>query len=140
VLCVAGANRYGNQPGDESESTAAEPFLCVERRTEHDVVLGTAKIAGSAQRNRRGAVLQHGSVLLERSPLAPTLPGIIEASGDVSPGELFDAWLPLLAAGLGLSLPIVEATAAAQSDAVLPAAAVQAAAERLSSDDWIRRR
>lgn len=34
------------------------------------------KVLGSAQRKRDGAILQHGSVLLERSPHAPQLAGI----------------------------------------------------------------
>jgi lipoate-protein ligase A len=34
------------------------------------------KILGSAQRRIRGALLQHGSLLLERSPAAPELPGL----------------------------------------------------------------
>src|SRR5205085_4114386 len=36
------------------------PFLCFQRRTCFDVVIGDEKIAGSAQRRRRGALLQHG--------------------------------------------------------------------------------
>jgi lipoate-protein ligase A len=60
--------------------SAAEPFLCFQRRAAGDVVAGTAKIAGSAQRRRQGAVLQHGSVLLGRSPSAPELLGIREVA------------------------------------------------------------
>ena len=48
-----------------------EPFLCFLRRAAGDVLLEGAKIAGSAQRRQRGSVLQHGSVLLARSPGAP---------------------------------------------------------------------
>ena len=55
-----------------------EPFLCFQRRAEGDVLLGEQKVAGSAQRRRRDAILQHGSVLLERSSHAPELPGICE--------------------------------------------------------------
>jgi lipoate-protein ligase A len=55
-----------------------EPFLCFQRRAEGDVLFGEQKIAGSAQRRRGGAILQHGSVLLERSPHAPELPGICD--------------------------------------------------------------
>jgi len=56
--------------------TFQEPFLCFERRGPGDVLLNGWKIAGSAQRRHRGAVLQHGSVLLERSTFAPEVPGI----------------------------------------------------------------
>jgi lipoate-protein ligase A len=54
------------------------PFLCFQRRTAGDVLLGEWKIAGSAQRRLRRAVLQHGSILLSRSPFAPELPGICD--------------------------------------------------------------
>jgi lipoyl(octanoyl) transferase len=91
---------------------AEEPFLCFARRTSIDVVLPTAvaaeppvKIVGSAQRRRRGAVLQHGSVLLDRSPAAPELAGIAQISGvSVSPAWLVERWSPKLAAALQLEL------------------------------------
>jgi lipoate-protein ligase A len=55
-----------------------EPFLCFERRATGDVLVGVHKICGSAQRRRRGAILQHGGVLLGRSTAAPGLPGLAE--------------------------------------------------------------
>ncbi|HEX6962900.1 MAG TPA: hypothetical protein VF175_13605, partial [Lacipirellula sp.] len=73
---------------DQAAASAVdeEPFLCFARRTAADVVLcnarpnsdegAAAKIVGSAQRRRRGAVLQHGAILLNRSPAAPELPGV----------------------------------------------------------------
>lgn len=36
------------------------------------------KIVGSAQRKWKGALLQHGSILLSRSPFAPQLPGVAD--------------------------------------------------------------
>ena len=65
-------------PGRPGNSGEKEPFLCFQRRCAGDVLLSDVKIAGSAQRRRRGAVLQHGSVLLARSAAAPELPGIAE--------------------------------------------------------------
>ena len=53
-------------------------FLCFERRTEGDIVLGGYKVGGSAQRRLSHATLQHGSLLLERSKQAPELPGIFD--------------------------------------------------------------
>ncbi len=74
-------------------STGQQSFLCFERRTCGDVVSGDAKIAGSAQRRRRGAILQHGSVLLSCSSCAPELLGIAEVSSRVFSAEAFaDAW------------------------------------------------
>ena len=80
---------------------AAEPFLCFQRRSCGDIICHDAKIVGSAQRRRRGAVLQHGSILLALSLHAPELPGIAELTGQaVSPADLIDAWLPRLSARL----------------------------------------
>jgi lipoyl(octanoyl) transferase len=74
-----------------------EPFLCFQRRTTGDVLLDETKIAGSAQRRRRGAVLQHGSVLLRRSPAAPELPGLEDLSGKADLGQqLAERWLEKL--------------------------------------------
>jgi lipoate-protein ligase A len=97
-LGVFGAHRYGASPSasataKQAESKAAEPFLCFERRTEHDVVLNGAKIAGSAQRKRtsvagNSAILQHGSILLSRGPAAPSLPGIDDLIHDLSLSEV----------------------------------------------------
>ncbi len=41
-------------------------FFCFERRHRYDVLIGQEKIAGSAQRRRRDAILQHGSIILGR--------------------------------------------------------------------------
>ena len=60
---------------------AAEPFLCFSRGDARDIVRGQHKIMGSAQRRRRGAVLQHGALLLARSEYAPEFPGLAELSG-----------------------------------------------------------
>ncbi len=65
--------------GDTSE--AGDQFLCFARADCNDVVLAGHKILGSAQRRRRGAVLQHGSLLLERSSYAPQHPGLFDLIG-----------------------------------------------------------
>ena len=80
------------QPGE------SEPFLCFARRGTGDVVAGGAKIAGSAQRRRSDAVLQHGSVLLAKSAFAPELAGLEELAGrPVDAEELKKALLVRLA-------------------------------------------
>lgn len=56
----------------------SEPFLCFQRRSRGDVVLGAHKICGSAQRRHQQRVLQHGSLLLARSEAAPELPGVTD--------------------------------------------------------------
>jgi lipoyl(octanoyl) transferase len=81
----------------ERSPQSSEPFLCFQRRTAGDVLLGETKIAGSAQRRRRGAVLQHGSLLLRRSPAAPELPGLEDLSGKDGLGQrLAELWLDKL--------------------------------------------
>jgi lipoate-protein ligase A len=71
--CSAPVNRV---PGEW-----AEPLLCFARRCPGDILVGDTKVAGSAQRRRRGAVLQHGSILIARSRFAPELPGINDIVG-----------------------------------------------------------
>jgi lipoyl(octanoyl) transferase len=69
--------------------TAAAGPLCFHHFTPGDVLVGSAKVVGSAQRRHRGALLQHGGVLLARSPRAPTLAGLLELTGlDVMPQDL----------------------------------------------------
>jgi lipoate-protein ligase A len=60
---------------------ADEPVLCFAREDEHDLVLNDHKVLGSAQRRRRGAILQHGGLLLKASSVIPELLGI----GDLCP-------------------------------------------------------
>lgn len=58
-------------PGSLGHSQRAGPFFCFARRHEFDVVVPDtsdptqfAKLAGSAQRRKQNAVLQHGSLIL----------------------------------------------------------------------------
>jgi lipoate-protein ligase A len=77
----------------------SEPFLCFLRADPNDIVMDVGacdgsgrrivhKVTGSAQRRRRGTILQHGSILLSASPLTPSVPGI----SDLSPGFLQEAF------------------------------------------------
>lgn len=80
------------------------PFLCFQRHCGGDVLIGGNKVAGSAQRRLRSAVLQHGSVLVTRSASAPELPGIANlADGLWDLEELQQAWLPRLEGALSLA-------------------------------------
>jgi lipoate-protein ligase A len=82
-----------------------QSFLCFQRRVAGDVLIHRDKIAGSAQRRLRGTVLQHGSVLLERSPQAPELPGIKELTGVyLDPAELAAILARALADRLAVTL------------------------------------
>jgi len=61
--------------GTSDDSGAGKgPFFCFARRHKYDVLFGSEKLAGSAQRRTRQAVLQHGSIILanrfEQQPVA----------------------------------------------------------------------
>lgn len=73
-------NQRGGESGlrGETQLLPAEPWLCFSRRDAHDVVWRGHKILGSAQRRRKGAVLQHGSLLERASPLTPEHPGALD--------------------------------------------------------------
>jgi lipoate-protein ligase A len=59
-----------------------KPFLCFQRHHPGDVLIGENKIVGSAQRRRKKAMLQHGSLLWQRSEFAPELPGLTDLADD----------------------------------------------------------
>jgi lipoate-protein ligase A len=88
----------------DQESGNRPPFLCFQRRSPGDVLVGGAKIAGSAQKRCRGAILQHGSVLLARSAAAPELPGLEELANQTIVAEEFTReWLASLKEALAIS-------------------------------------
>ena len=63
------------------EEKKLDPFLCFLHQATGDLLVEGAKIAGSAQRKMRGALMQHGSILLAQSVHTPALPGIAELAG-----------------------------------------------------------
>ena len=79
-------NAFAHTAGMSPPSPAAivaEPFLCFLRSNPNDIVhCSGPKITGSAQRRRRGAILQHGSILLQASPHAPHIPGLLDLNPD----------------------------------------------------------
>jgi lipoate-protein ligase A len=87
-----------------SRQRRPQPLLCFRRRAPGDVLVGPIKIAGSAQRRRRSAVLQHGSVLLRRSAAAPELGGLEDLAGKAVPADhLANAWLEELSGRLAVN-------------------------------------
>jgi lipoyl(octanoyl) transferase len=71
----------------EAHADREGAFLCFGRGDPRDIVLRGQKILGSAQRRRRGAVLQHGSLLVRRSEHAPQFPGLADLTADPGGGE-----------------------------------------------------
>uniref|UniRef100_A0A7C4LSD6 Lipoate--protein ligase family protein n=1 Tax=Schlesneria paludicola TaxID=360056 RepID=A0A7C4LSD6_9PLAN len=81
-----------------AHADAPGPFLCFLREDARDVCCRGRKFIGSAQRRRRGSLLQHGSILLKASPWAPELPGLVDLVPEVEPrlavaGEEIPRWL-----------------------------------------------
>lgn len=105
---------------------AGEPLLCFDRRATGDVVMpmpdgrfnADAKILGSAQRRLRGAILQHGSLLLTSNRFVaedvrhPGLEELLHGAGKVGAwgwGQpdgvgLVRGWLARVATSLGAGL------------------------------------
>ena len=90
---------------NRDSAIGSSPFLCFDRRSPVDVVIDGKKIAGSAQRRTNRGLLQHGSVLMQRSEYAPHLPGVLEIGGHGS-GTRFneDRLVEILTRGLSLAL------------------------------------
>lgn len=80
VLADHGVRAHGVVCGEEVK---LGPVLCFLHQTPADLAIDGSKVVGSAQRKMRGALLQHGSILLNRSEFAPDLPGINDAAGRV---------------------------------------------------------
>jgi len=80
IASLAVENVHVARCGSTDDSNARHgPFFCFERRHCYDVLNGQDKIAGSAQRRTRQAVLQHGSIILanrfdQQSTASLTLP------------------------------------------------------------------
>lgn len=135
-------------PGRDANAGDSARLLCFDRRARGDVVVAAAdaaaadgrKILGSAQRRLRGAVLQHGSLLL-RSPgpalaaLHPGLDRLVPATGGWNPRELAAAWLARVA---GMPSPPVEIRSGSFLENQRER--VTAAAARFASQAWLGRR
>lgn len=78
ILREHGLIAHGVVCGEEAK---LGDVLCFLHQTPADLTINGSKVAGSAQRKLRGALLQHGSLLLARSTSAPDLPGINDAAG-----------------------------------------------------------
>lgn len=93
------ANRRGE--GARAGGEVRRPFLCFTDRDPEDLVCAGRKVVGSAQRKSKGAILQHGSLLLGRSGHAPELPGISDLGG---PDRAIADWSGLVARTIAASL------------------------------------
>jgi lipoate-protein ligase A len=135
ILVLASNGLAARRLATAGEVSAAPPFLCFERRSVGDVLIADVKICGSAQRRRRGAILQHGSLLLARSPFAPQLHGLDELGDNpIEPGELIDTWRRAIGQSLGLAFE------AGQLSPGEIASCVRLEREKYAHVDWTARR
>jgi lipoyl(octanoyl) transferase len=119
-----------------------EPFLCFQRKSPGDVIVGAAnaqqppwKILGSAQRRYRRAVLQHGSLLIERSPAAPELPGLTDLTHtSVATNELIQSVVSRLETALKMRF------VRTQLSPELESKATELANNKYGSAGWTNRR
>jgi lipoyl(octanoyl) transferase len=111
-----------------------QAFLCFQRRSPGDLVVGTHKIVGSAQRRRHGAVLQHGSLLVRKSSFAPNLLGANDLSPGFDDGSLISYWREELSRTVGLDMQVYRLTIAQT------AAIERLAIDKFRNDAWTRRR
>jgi lipoyl(octanoyl) transferase len=108
IEILAGSGFAATLRGGEPAPDRATKFLCFGRDDDFDVVLARQKVLGSAQRRRKGAVLQHGSLVLRRSAWAPEFPGLFDCGGHaVSEADLM--------------APLAEAVASLFSSRLAPA-------------------
>jgi lipoate-protein ligase A len=118
-----------------AETAHAESALCFLHQTPGDLLLGGAKVVGSAQRRQRGALLQHGAVLLAASAGAPELSGIRELGGrQITAQDLAKAVCDVFAARTGWSL---EASEWSESERSRIAELVRL---KYSQDEWNSKR
>ena len=110
--------------------------LCFLHQTPGDLLIERSKVAGSAQRKMRGALLQHGSILLRSSEHAPQLKGINDFAGKelFTSSALADLLAWAFAADTGAKLEPGEWTADER------ARVLEIRSEKYASADWNGRR
>jgi len=113
VVAAALATRgIAARPCASDEEQRHGDVLCFLHHTPGDLRIGWAKVAGSAQRKTRGALLQHGGILLAASPHAPQLTGIAELTGQrLTPAEVRTAVVEQLARQTGFCIDSADWTA-----------------------------
>lgn len=115
-------------------AAGGEPFLCFQRRSRGDLAIGAHKVLGSAQRNRKGTLLQHGSILLEASPLTRDLPGLWDVGHRIEIETIRQAVQQRLAAGWNWTL---QPSALSVEEAKI---ARRFYDSKFTDDSWTRRR
>ncbi len=121
------------EAGEPPAVAEREPYLCFDRRSPGDVVVGDDKVLGSAQRRHRAAVVQHGSLLLRRAGRGSGIEDFLGRGVDLP--SLCQEWVAGIASAAGADprpdvRPVGDALGEAWSAAV----------GRYRDDAWTRRR
>ena len=87
--CTCPVQGKRDRSGGEKVGGSEEGFLCFNRRSPLDLVVGGSKILGSAQRRGIGGILQHGSLLMKASDHYPAIKGIEDCDGKAGGGDPF---------------------------------------------------
>lgn len=133
VLAGRGVKSHAVVCGEEQK---LGDLVCFLHQTPGDLLIGGSKVAGSAQRKMRGALLQHGSVLLRRSEFVPHLAGICDAPGatEFAPEALADVLTAAFAADTGWAV----APGAWTAEELNRTAVIRA--EKYANRDWNEKR
>ncbi len=141
---------------EEGEGEAGSSAVCFDAASAYELTVGGKKLVGSAQARRGGALLQHGSILLDidweawvsvfayaseagKRRAYAKLPGRMtslrqELGRSISPLEVLQAMLPAFETVLNVS------PGGAKLDASEEAAALKLASQKYGSEDWTLRR
>ena len=133
----ADASMADNQPQTANLDPVVDPnaFLCFQRRSDGDLVVGGIKVLGSAQRRLKHSLLQHGSLLLRKSEFAPELPGLAElGAGQAEPEGFSERLSEALGTQLGLEFSSASLT---ESEVALATGIVETT---FGSDEWTQKR
>ena len=97
----------------ESENDNSKRFLCFQRRTKGDLLVGADKVGGSAQRRSKISLLQHGSLLLHKSEYAPELPGVCDlCEFEINESDFIRQWVEEVSNQLNIDFSPSEYSAA----------------------------
>jgi lipoyl(octanoyl) transferase len=148
-VLLEGLNALGVGASRAHSTTALPPGLrpCFDVPSEHEIVVSSRKLVGSAQWRRGGALLQHGSILVHDDQAAilrvmtspdlmppPSAATLAAALGrEPAPGEVSDAIRAALARAVGSPPCALDVDEALERDAVRFRAVY-------SSDAWTWRR
>jgi lipoate-protein ligase A len=75
-LTRLGLDAVAVAPPRTARGGRAAPPLCFAATSHHEIAVGGVKVIGSAQLRRRGAFLQHGSIVLRADPLGGARAGL----------------------------------------------------------------